>query len=94
MIWKILSVAIGAFSLIGGLYAWDVTQRDEDHAALDMQSVAGDMELQFQTIELEIDLLQDRRERDGELSPNDQDRLNYLLKLREIIKEKQFEAVS
>jgi hypothetical protein len=100
MMLKVAGVAISGISLLGGFYAWDVSQREEAHVIIleeteeiRVASVQSDRELQLQTIELEIGLLQDRREREGQLSPDDQDRLNYLLKLREILREAQYTGV-
>jgi len=90
-----LSIAtiISLLTLIGGAYAWDFSQRQQTHQDMSTHVAMADIELDLQRINLELKLLRTIRER-RPLTPDEDDRLNYLIQLRGILREKQQREVN
>jgi hypothetical protein len=83
-----LNVSIGTLitviPLLAGAALWYDNRQDTAHEQLNEQAMAGDIELDLQRIELELKLLRTIQER-RPLTPDEQDRKDYLESLREII---------
>lgn len=75
---------ITVIPMLAGAALWYDTRMDGQHEQIQAQTVAADIELELQRIELELKLLRTIQER-RELSPDEQDRKDYLEALREII---------
>jgi hypothetical protein len=79
--------------MIAGGYAWEKGLQAEVHNSLDAEIIAGDLELDLQRIELELKLFRIIEER-RPLTPDEQDRRDYLEALREIMLAEQLEQVA
>ena len=90
-----IGTALATLTLLGGLYAYDQGLENEKHEeiaisiqAVTAQMIAGDVELDLQRVELELKLLRTLEER-RELTSDEEDRKQYLLELRKILREQQ-----
>jgi len=92
-----IGVVISGLALLGSGYAWDYNQRDAIHkeieSSLDQEIHAGNIELDLKAIELELKLYRTIEER-RPLTPDEQDRRDYLEKLREILLAEQLKKVA
>ncbi len=83
-----ISVVVALLTMFGGAYAWDSSQRQQTHEDMRTHVAMADIELDLRRIDLELKLLRTIEERRA-LTPDEQDRKNYLLTLRGILREKQ-----
>lgn len=79
---------ITVIPMLAGAAIWYDTRSDEQHRELQAYTAQQDVELELQRIELELKLLRTIEER-RELTPDEEDRKEYLEALREIIIEEQ-----
>lgn len=87
-------VAIAATVVSGAIafWVWDQGLEAHEHDTIKIQMVAGDVELDLQRVELELKLLRTIEERRA-LTADEQDRKDYLLSLRIILREQQKQKV-
>ena len=94
-----IGTGLACLTLLGSLYAYDQSLENDKHAEIELQlqenfatvtaqMIAGDVELDLQRVELELKLLRTLEER-RELTSDEQDRKDYLLELRRILREQQ-----
>lgn len=86
--WGAIGTLIAVVSAGAGGVAWYDDRKQAEHEVIEATQVAGDVELSLQTVNLEIKLLRTIQER-RELTPDEKDRLSYLLALRTILIEEQ-----
>ncbi len=83
-------VAIAATLISGAVafWVWDQGLEAHEHQTITTQMVAGDVELDLQRVELELKMFRMIEERRS-LTADEQDRKDYLLALRIILREQQ-----
>ena len=91
----VIGTALATLTMLGGLYAYDQSLEAAEHeeiqqtiATVTAQMIAGDVELDLQRVELELKLLRTLEER-RELTSDEEDRKQYLIELRRILREQQ-----
>ena len=84
----VVAVVATVVSGFVGFWVWDQGLEEHEHEILTQQQVAGDVELDLQRVELELKLLRTIEER-RPLTADEQDRKDYLLALRMILREQQ-----
>jgi hypothetical protein len=79
---------ITVIPLVAGAALWYDGLQAAQHEQITAAQVASNVELDLQRVELELKLLRTIEER-RELTPDEQDRLEYLKQLREVLIEEQ-----
>jgi TRAP-type C4-dicarboxylate transport system substrate-binding protein len=75
---------ITVIPLVAGAALWYDGLKEAQHEAISQTLVASNVELDLQRVELELKLLRTIIERRA-LTPDEQDRLEYLKQLREVL---------
>ena len=83
-----IGTLITVIPLVAGAVMWYDGLQAKAHDTITAQQVAANVELDLQRVELELKLLRTIEER-RELTPDEQDRLDYLKQLREVLIEQQ-----
>lgn len=94
-----IGAGLATLTLLGALYTYDQKLEDDEHqdiaaviSTVTDQMLAADVELDLQRVELELKLLRTIEER-RPLTPDEEDRKQYLLELRRILREQQQQKV-
>lgn len=83
-----IATIVGILSTAGGGVVWYDNRQTAEHNEMQQEQIAADVELDLQRVELELKLLRTIAER-RPLTPDEQDRLEYLRELRTVLLDKQ-----
>lgn len=87
-----IAVVISGLTLLGAAYSWDLDRESKVHDGIRLDMVMGDVELDLQRVNLELKMLRTIKER-RPLTNDEQDREDYLKKLRMMLIERQSQHV-